>query len=587
MTSKYTASTAFLEALHEAGVSYIFANFGSDHPAMIESLAEAKKSSKLLPEVIISPHEMVALSAANGYAQVTGEPQAVIVHVECGTQNLGGAVHNSAKGRTPVLIFAGASPFTQEGEATGSRNEFIHWIQDVADQRGIVRGYTKYDNEIRSAKNIKQLVHRAIQFAASDPKGPVYLVGPREVMEEETEPVAIETDRWQPIAPSALPPQGIKEIVNALTKAQKPLIVTSYAGRNQETVKELIRLSERLAIPVIESVPNYMNFPSTHSMHCGYQWNAPEQNELLAAADCVLVIDSDVPWIPLINKPSSECDVYYIDVDPLKEQMPLWYIPSKHFFKADSYTALLQLNECVSSLVLNEGEIEKRRQRITRIHESQRAEWRQKEQINGEEISPEYLTACIREITDENTIILNEGISNYETIYKHMLAEAPGSIMGSGGGALGWHGGAAIGAKLADPLKKVISLTGDGSYFFSVPSTVHWMARKYNTPFLTIIYNNRGWKSPKLSTLGVHPNGAANETNEFWVDFAPPSDLAGIAEAAGGAYAKAVKHPDELKEALKQALAAVEEGRSAVLDVYLPSIQSENKKPAHSGLYSH
>lgn len=68
-------------------------------------------------------------------------------------------------------------------------------------------------------------------------------------------------------------------------------------------------------------------------MHCGYQWNAPEQNELLAAADCVLVIDSDVPWIPLINKPSSECDVYYIDVDPLKEQMPLWYIPSKHFLR--------------------------------------------------------------------------------------------------------------------------------------------------------------------------------------------------------------------------------------------------------------
>lgn len=100
---------------------------------------------------------MVALSAANGYAQVTGEPQAVIVHVECGTQNLGGAVHNSAKGRTPVLIFAGASPFTQEGEATGSRNEFIHWIQDVADQRGIVRGYTKYDNEIRSAKILNSL----------------------------------------------------------------------------------------------------------------------------------------------------------------------------------------------------------------------------------------------------------------------------------------------------------------------------------------------------------------------------------------------------------------------------------------------
>ena len=69
---------------------------------------------------------MVAMSAANGYAQVSGEPQAVIVHVECGTQNLGGAIHNAAKGRVPVFIFAGASPYTQEGELFGSRNEFIH-----------------------------------------------------------------------------------------------------------------------------------------------------------------------------------------------------------------------------------------------------------------------------------------------------------------------------------------------------------------------------------------------------------------------------------------------------------------------------
>ena len=69
------------------------------------------------------------LSAAHGYAQATGRAQAVIVHVECGTRALAGAIHNAAKGRVPVLIFAGTSPFTQEGELRGSRNEFIHWLQ--------------------------------------------------------------------------------------------------------------------------------------------------------------------------------------------------------------------------------------------------------------------------------------------------------------------------------------------------------------------------------------------------------------------------------------------------------------------------
>ena len=115
------------------------------------------------------------MTAAHGYAQVSGRAQAVVVHVECGTQALAGAVHNAAKGRVPVLVFAGMSPATQEGEVRGSRNEFIQWLQDVFDQRGLVRGYMRYDNEIRVGANVKQIVHRAMQFAHSDPRGPVYL----------------------------------------------------------------------------------------------------------------------------------------------------------------------------------------------------------------------------------------------------------------------------------------------------------------------------------------------------------------------------------------------------------------------------
>jgi len=118
----HTASTAFLEALTTAGVSYLFANFGSDHPAMLEALAAAAATKRSIPELITCPAEMVALSAAHGFAQATGRAQAVLVHVECGTQSLAGAIHNAARGRVPVLIFAGAAPFTQDGELAGSRN---------------------------------------------------------------------------------------------------------------------------------------------------------------------------------------------------------------------------------------------------------------------------------------------------------------------------------------------------------------------------------------------------------------------------------------------------------------------------------
>src|SRR5580658_5418353 len=192
----YTTSSAMLSALREAGVQYLFVNLGSDHSAFMEAYALARASQNggefPYPDVITCPNEMVALSAAHGHAAVSGQAQAVLVHVECGTQALAGAVHNAAKGRVPVVIMAGMSPATQEGEARGSRNEFIHWIQDVFDQRGLVRGYMRYDNEIRTGRNIKQMIHRAMQFAHSDPRGPVYLMMSREVLEEEVEPVAIE-----------------------------------------------------------------------------------------------------------------------------------------------------------------------------------------------------------------------------------------------------------------------------------------------------------------------------------------------------------------------------------------------------------
>ncbi|MDV2883705.1 thiamine pyrophosphate-requiring protein [Alkalihalophilus pseudofirmus] len=564
----YTTADQMLEAFQEMGVSYIFANLGSDHPALIESFARFQQEGREMPEVLICQHEMVALSAAHGYAQLTGEPQVVLIHVDCGTQNLGGAVHNAARGRIPVLIFAGTSPATQEGELMGSRNEYIHWIQDVSDQRGIVREYTKYTNEIRTGKNVKQLLQRSMQLATSDPKGPVYLMAAREVLEEKVEEVTLDLSKWGALSPSAIPPNRIAEIGSELLQAENPLIVTTYLGRNHESVEELIKLAERLAIPVLESAPSYMNFPSEHPLHVGYVWNEPVQDEQLAKADLILVLDSDVPWIPLNNKPQENCKIYYVDVDPLKEKTPLWYIPSESYFKADTHIVLQQINEFLTHQTINEKLITSRFNKVADYHSKQRIDWAALEAPTAEgAITPEFLTTCIREVVDNDTIIMSETITNFSTVNKHLPREKPGTYFSMGASSLGWNGGASIGAKLASPDKLVVSLSGDGCYIFSNPTPVHWMSRKYNVPFLTIIYNNEQWNAPKFSALGVHPNGVANEIGEFWTKFGPSSDLAKVAEAAGGAYAVTITSPDILKQELKKAIEVVKGGRSAVVDV--------------------
>jgi acetolactate synthase-1/2/3 large subunit len=570
--ASYTTSTALLEALQDAGIEFIFANFGSDHPGVIEALAQARACGHRLPAVITCPNEMVAMSAAHGFAQATGRAQAVMVHVECGTQALAGAVHNAAKGRIPIFVFAGASPFTQAGELKGSRNEFIQWIQDVHDQRGIVRGYMRYDNEIRTGVNVKQLVNRALQFAYSDPKGPVYLTGAREVMEQTVPRVELNAAVWGPVAPAGLSPAGTAELVEALKAAKSPLVVTSFLGRNPKAVGALTRLCRRVGIGVLESVPSYVNYPADDALHQGNQWNQPQQNPALAVADLVLVIDSDVPWIPEVNHPAATAKIFHIDVDPLKVQMPLWYINAQRQFAADALTALEQLNAAFDAAEdapahvsarthLWAGLAAARKTRLTRL------------EARGPTLTPEYLTARLRQRIDQNTLVFNEGISNYHTIFDHLELSRPGAMFTSGGGSLGWNGGAAIGGKLAHPDKTVIALTGDGSYMFSVPSSVHWMARRYGAPFLTVIYNNGGWKSPKLSTLAVHPDGYASRSPDLDVSFHPQSDYGAIAHAAGGAFAAIVNSCEELDDALDRAFHAVrEDKRCAVVDVRLPQL---------------
>ena len=570
----YTASTAFLEALNEAGVTHIFANLGSDHPPIIESLAEGQANGRVLPKLITCPNEMVALSAAQGFAQASGRAQAVLVHVECGTQSLGGAVHNAANGRAPVLIFAGVSPITQEGELTGTRNEYVQWIQDVFDQRGLVRGYVRYENEIRTGKNIKQLVLRAMQFANSDPKGPVYLTGSREVMSEEVSPVSLNVDQWQPISPAAIAPNDVAVVVKDLLQAKRPLVVTSYLGRQTSAVKQLIRLCQRLAIGFLESVPKSMNFPADDPLYQGNTWSEPRQNIALEQADLVLVLDSDVPWIPVVNRAAKNATVYYIDVDPLKDRRPLWYVPVKKSFRVDASTALEQINERLDHEVVDEGAVEKRRQFYTNLSQARCTQLQkvEEEHAKADIITAEYISARVRHHTGKNTVFLIEGVTNNKAMFDHICPNEPGSVFTSGGGSLGWNGGAAIGIKMARPGATVVSLTGDGTYMFTAPSSVHWMSRHYQTPFLHVVYNNRGWKAPKQATLSVHPDGHASRTDDLGATFNPPPDYAGIAAAAGGAFAQTLRHPSDVDPALENAMKILKtERRSVVLDVWLSS----------------
>jgi thiamine pyrophosphate-dependent acetolactate synthase large subunit-like protein len=109
------------------------------------------------------------------------------------------------------------------------------------------------------------MVNRALSFAMSDPKGPVYLYGAREIMEEEIQPYELNQSFWTPVEPAALPAFGIKLIAEALVEAKEPLIVTGYSGINHKVPKQLVDLADKVkGLRVLDTGGSDMCFPANH-----------------------------------------------------------------------------------------------------------------------------------------------------------------------------------------------------------------------------------------------------------------------------------------------------------------------------------
>ena len=182
--ASHSAANYLIEGLNEVGIDYLFSNMGTDHAPIIEAFAGRKRRGQKVPTIIVCPHENTAAHMAGGYAMVTGRGQGVLVHVDVGTANTANAMHNLYRSRLPVLLMAGKAPFTTHGELTGTRDNYVHFVQEPFDQGSLVRPYTKWEWTLPSGIVVKEVLRRAHTIMQSDPKGPVYLMLPREILTE-------------------------------------------------------------------------------------------------------------------------------------------------------------------------------------------------------------------------------------------------------------------------------------------------------------------------------------------------------------------------------------------------------------------
>src|SRR5215475_1425073 len=214
VTSTEFAAEAFLARLGERGIEYVFANAGTDFAPVIEAVSRNSGGRKY-PRFITAPHENLAMAMANGYYRIAGKPAAVMLHVTVGTANAICQLMNMARDNVPVLLCAGRTPVTETGHIA-SRNGAIHWGQESFDQGGMVREFVKWDYELRAGQPVGALVDRALDIAMSEPRGPVYLCLPREVLADDAVPMRRDNVRALGVEPAAPSHKAIEEAARIL-----------------------------------------------------------------------------------------------------------------------------------------------------------------------------------------------------------------------------------------------------------------------------------------------------------------------------------------------------------------------------------
>jgi len=247
-----TAAEALLAMMKARGIEYMFANAGSDFPALIEAFARAPESGLDLPRPIAVPHEHAAVSMAYGYYLGSGRMQAAMVHVTVGIANSIWALMNAARENVPIFFGAGRSPISEHGD-DASRDVSIHWGQEMFDQAGMLREIVRWEYELRQANQIETVVDRAIAMATSDSGGPIYLGMPRERLGERIDGFRFsDRNRVSPAPALGVDTGAIEEAASILAGAERPILITSRAGRETAAVAALAELADTAAVPVIE-----------------------------------------------------------------------------------------------------------------------------------------------------------------------------------------------------------------------------------------------------------------------------------------------------------------------------------------------
>jgi thiamine pyrophosphate-dependent acetolactate synthase large subunit-like protein len=547
-------SDVVADALRATGIDYIALNPGASYRGFHDSLVNYLGNER--PQILLCLHEESAIAIAHGYAKVTGRAMAAMVHSNVGLMHGTMAIFNAWCDRMPMVILGATGPLDAL-----KRRPWIDWIHTARDQGALIRGYTKWDDQPVSPVAAREAVLRAAWIANTAPCGPTYVNLDAGMQEEKlAEPVpAIEAQRFMPPVASAPAADAIEKAAALLRSAKQPLILAGRVSRDVEAWNARVTLAERLNARVATDIKVGATFPTDHPLHTGapgFLAPAPDALEAIRAADVILSLD----WVDVSGtlKQAGNTSAKIVQVSIDHQLHKGWSLDYQGLPPVDAFIACAP-EAAVPALLeaLGAG-------KSHAVPAGKAAPFKPE----GDKLTVDHLAEALRRAVGGRPCSLTHVSLSWNGAswpFNHPL-----DYLGSdGGGGVGGGPGISVGAALAlqGGGRLPVAVCGDGDFLMGV--TALWTAAHYRIPLLMVVANNRSFFNDELHQERVaRIRGRPVENRWVGQRIADPDiDIAAMARAQGAQGFGPVSAIADLAATFEQAIAAVEAGSVAVVDV--------------------
>ncbi len=564
-TAGFWASDVVADMLRKLDIPFVALNPGASFRGLHDSLVNHAGNAD--PQMLLCLHEEHAIAIAHGWAKVTERPMGAIVHSNVGLMHATMAIFNAWCDRVPMLVLGATGPV----DAT-KRRPWIDWIHTARDQGALVRPYTKWDDQPASVGAIVEAMLRATMIARTAPCGPTYINLDAGLQESKIDalPAIPDVARFQPPAPAAPHADLVAAAAKLLSGARHPVILMGRVGRSEAAWAARVALAEKLGALVVTDLKTAASFPSAHRLHAAPAgtFPVPRSLEVIRQADAILSLD----WIDLagtlktaFGDKAPPAKIVQVSVDVQIHNG--WSMDHQGLAPVD-INLLNEPDPVVAALLaaLPKG--------------TSASQWPQAKGEAGPKVTPEdqpsdtglitipELAAAAREAVKGQESCLIRGPFSWAG---HLWEVAhPLDYLGIDGGAgLGSGPGIAVGAALA--LKSTdriaLSIFGDGDYMMGCQAI--WSAVHYRIPLIVVVANNRSFFNDELHQERM-ARARGRVVDNKWIGQRigdPDIDLAMVARGQGAEGIGPIRTQDELRSAMREAVALFRKGKTVVLDV--------------------